>query len=64
MADECGRGLTAKQEEELVEKISKKVVSHMYEEVGRNVLGKLAWATGIVVIFAMLAIFGKDALLK
>ena len=56
--------LTAEQEEELVERIAKKVVAHMYEEVGRSVLAKLIWATGVVAISAIVFLAGKDAIIK
>lgn len=48
--------------ERAAERAVEKVIDHMYREVGRNVLNKLAWLTGIVVVSVTLWLAGNGHL--
>lgn len=54
-------GLTEGEIEDLVEKVTEKVVENFYMEIGKNVVRKALWIAGIlgVGIAAMLGLTGK-----
>lgn len=57
-------GLTEAEIDHIAEKAAKRALDSVYAEVGRNVLKKLAWLIGVVVISLALWLIGKDQLLK
>ncbi len=54
--------LTEAQIEAIAEKAARKALQIVYAEIGRNVLRKLAWLTGVVVIGLAMWLAGKNAL--
>jgi hypothetical protein len=55
-------GLTESELDAIAERAAKKALQSVYAEVGRSVLKKLAWLTGVVVIGLALWLIGKDSL--
>lgn len=54
--------LTEAQIDAIAEKAARKALQIVYAEIGRNVLRKLAWLTGVVVIGLAMWLAGKNAL--
>ena len=42
--------LTEEQIQDIVKRVTERVVSNMYEEVGHSIVKKLSWLIGIVVV--------------
>ena len=47
-------GLTEKELEQLVERVSEQVMANFYQSVVKGVLSRLAWIVGIVVVSLVL----------
>lgn len=45
--------------ERLADRAADRALAKVYEEVGKNVLRKLAWLTGVVIVAAALYLAGK-----
>ncbi len=56
------RPLTEQQIDNIAEKAARKALQIVYAEIGQNVLRKLAWLVGIVVLGLALWLAGKNAL--
>lgn len=54
--------LTDAQIDNIAEKAARRALQIVYAEIGQNVLRKLAWLTGVVVIGLALWLAGKNAL--
>lgn len=54
--------LTDVQIDAIAEKAARKALQIVYAEVGRNVLRKLAWLTGVVIIGLAMWLAGKNSL--
>lgn len=54
-------GLTDAEIDAIAERAAKKALQSVYAEVGRSVLKKLAWLTGVVVLGLAMWLIGKDA---
>lgn len=54
--------LTDAQIDAIAEKAARRALQIVYAEIGQNVLRKLAWLTGVVVIGLALWLAGKNAL--
>ena len=48
----------------IAEKAARKALQIVYAEIGQNVLKKIAWLTGVVVIGLALFLAGKESLPK
>ena len=46
----------------IAEKAAEKALQKVYAQVGQNVLRKLAWLVGLVVVSAAMFLAGKDVL--
>ena len=55
-------GLTDAEIDAIAVRAARKAFDIMYAEVGKSVLRKLAWLTGIVVVSLALWLIGKDVL--
>lgn len=55
-------GLTEAEIDSIAERAAKKALESVYADVGRSVLKKAAWLTGLVVIGLALWLIGKDSL--
>lgn len=55
-------GMTQEEMDSLVERAATRAIEKVYAEVGQNVLKKLAWLVGLVVIGLALWLAGKNAL--
>lgn len=55
-------GLTESELDAIAERAAKKALQSVYAEVGKSVLRKAAWLTGLVVIGLALWLIGKDSL--
>lgn len=56
--------LTEEQMDEVAERAAKKVFAIFYQEVGRSVVKKLLWLTGITIAGLAILLAGKGALPK
>ena len=56
--------LTDEQIDHIADKAAKRALQIVYAEIGQNVLKKLAWMTGIVIVGLMIFLAGKEALPK
>lgn len=54
-------GLTDAEIDAIAERAAKKALQSVYAEVGRSVLKKLAWLTGVAVLGLAMWLIGKDA---
>ena len=54
--------LTDAQIDAIAEKAARRALQIVYAEIGQNVLRKLAWLTGVVVIGLALWLAGKNSL--
>ena len=54
-------GLTDAEIDAIAERAAKKALTAVYAEVGRSVLKKLAWLTGVAVLGLAMWLIGKDA---
>jgi hypothetical protein len=54
-------GLTEAELDAIATRAARKAFDIMYAEVGKSVLKKLAWLTGVVVVGLALWLIGKDA---
>lgn len=55
-------GLTPDEIDAIAERAAEKALRHVYAEVGKSVLKKLAWFTGLVVVSLAMWLAGKGAL--
>lgn len=55
--------LTDEQMDDIAERAARKAIDMVYMEVGKSVLRKVAWITGVVVISLMLYLAGKGAII-
>jgi hypothetical protein len=55
-------GLTSEELDAIAERAASRALEHVYAEVGRSVLRKLAWAAGTIAIGLLIWLAGKDAL--
>jgi hypothetical protein len=55
-------GLTESELDAIAERAAKKALQSVYADVGRSVLKKAAWLTGVIVIGLALWLIGKDSL--
>jgi hypothetical protein len=56
--------LTPEHLDKIAEAAADKALEKVYARVGKQVMTKLAWILGVVVLSAMVWLSGKDALLK
>jgi tetrahydromethanopterin S-methyltransferase subunit G len=54
--------LTESQIDEIAEKAARRALQIVYAEIGQNVLRRLAWLVGLVVVGLALWLAGKNAL--
>ena len=54
-------GLSDAEIDVIAERAAKKALQSVYAEVGRSVLKKLAWLTGVAVLGLAMWLIGKDA---
>lgn len=55
-------GLTSAEIDTIAERAAEKALEHVYAQVGKSVLKKLAWLTGLVVVSLLIWLGGKGAI--